>query len=288
MNTKLAHFKKIRTISEVLEDAFAFLQLHYFKMLKIIWDINKIYIIAFLLFALVYYYKYSIMLNELISSKNMTGFGLEIVLGLFLSLFILFITARIYSSGYGYIRNYIDNNGEIHLQEIIQFTADKWLGYILLSILGGILIIIGFLFLIIPGIWLIAPVSVALPVYFMEDIGVIDSLKKAFFYIKGRWWYTIAVIFLSFLIILILNTIVSFPATIYSLIKIMSATKEQAMVEVSSKGDILFSILTVISIIGKLLVSLIQIPVMVYLYFSLKEYHTAEGALEKIQHIGKN
>ncbi len=287
MNKISLQFKKIRTISEILEDAFAFLQAHYIKMIKAIWEINKLYILAFILFAMVYYYKYSMMLNEIILSNNITSFGPNIIMGLLLTVFMLFITARIYSVGYGYIKFYIENEGEIDLQELAEYTNKKWLGYILLSILSSFLLIIGLIFLIIPGIWLLVPISISFPVYFMENTGVIDSLKKAFTYVSGKWWYSFAVIILTFIIMSILNTIVSFPATLYSLIKIMSATKHSAVAEVSTSGNILFSLLTIISIIGKFIVSLIQIPVLVFLYFSLKEYHTAEGSIEKIQHLGE-
>ncbi len=287
MNTEKLKFQKVRTISEVLEDAFSFLQAHFIKMLKVIWEVNKVYIILFVIFSFAFYYRYSIFLDEMITKNNMTNAGMEVILGLLLTLYTLIVTARVYATGYGYIRNYIENDGQINLAKIKAFTDDKWWGYILLSILVGILVIIGFLLFIIPGIWVLVPLSVAFPIYFLEDEGVMDSVKKSFQYVSGKWWYSFGVLFFTFLIIMVLNTIVSFPATIYSMMMVISAAKQEGVAQLSTKGDLVFSFLTVISNLGKLLISIVQIPVMVFLYYSLKEYHTAQGMLDKIEEIGE-
>jgi hypothetical protein len=287
MNSTISRFKKVRTISQVLEDAFSFLQLHFIKMIKMIWEINKVYILLFTVFSLFYYYRYSEFLTDIFLKDNLSGNGNNILMTFIFTLFTIFITARIYSSGYGYIKSYLNNDGEVKLEEVKNFTENKWIGYIVISFLAAILIMIGFLLLIFPGIWLLAPIALVFPVYFIEDRGIIDSFQRAFSLVSGKWWYTFGVLFLTFLIIMILNTVISVPITTYTMIKIISAAKEHAGPAMNSNGDIIFSILTVFNALGKMLISLVQIPVMVFLYFSLKEYHTAEGALEKIQEIGK-
>jgi len=286
METTLTKFKKTRTISEVLEDAFAFLQVHYLKMLKTIWTINKIHIIFFILFGFIYYFKYSQTIEEIFLSNNTANFGVNTIWGLVFTLFTLYVTARIYSSGYGYLKNYIENNGKVDIEYIQEYTNRKWWGYILLSILSVILIFLGFLLLIIPGIWLIVPISLAYPVYYFEEKGVIDSLQTAISYVSGKWWYSFGVIIILSIILLILNSIVSFPVTIYSMIKILGAAKADGVSNAAPSGDVIFSFLTVLGVLGKFIVSIIQIPVISFLYFSLKENKTAEGALEKIQQIG--
>ncbi len=288
MNQTLSKFKKIRSISEVLEDGFSFLQKHFVNMLKMIWQSNKYYLIVYLVLAIFYYYKYSNLLDSIFNNNNNENFALGSFVGLVFAFFSVFVTARMYAGAYAYIRSYIENNGQIELQYISDFIDKKWWGYVLLSLLSGIIILIGFVFLIIPGIALIVPISIAFPVYFMEDTGITESISKAFSYIKGRWWYSFGIIVMLFVIILILDTIVSFPLTLYTVFKVMTASKtDMDAVAGQTNGDLVFIILNGLTLIGKLIISIIQIPVMVFLYFSLKEYQTAEGTLEKINQIGE-
>ncbi len=286
MNNTLHQFKKIRTISEVLEDGFSFLQKHYRKMLKIIWESNKYYLLLFFILNIIFYYKYSMMINELLLNDKINNFGVATIFGLLISLYSIFLTARIYSAAYGYLKSYIKNNGEIKEEEIYNFINSKWLGYILLSFLSVIILFLGFLFFIIPGIYLLVPIVLSFTVYFMEGKGITEAISKAFSYIKGKWWYSFAIIMLTYIIIIILNSLVSFPATLYALIKIMGTVKTEGENISQATGDPVLAFLNVITIIAKLFISVIQVPVMVFLYFSLKEYQTAEGALEKINQIG--
>ncbi len=288
MNQTLSKFKKIRSISEVLEDGFSFLQEHFVNMLKMIWKANKYFLLIYFVFLFIYYYKYSDFLDKILMNVKSENFANQTFILFIFFFYTVFITARVYAGAYAYIRNYIENNGQIDLKYISDFIEKKWWGYVLLSFLSGIMIFFGFIFLIIPWIALIVPISVAFPIYFMEDTGITDSISKAFSYIKGRWWYSFGVLVMLFIIILILNTIVSFPSTIYALFKVISASKtDMDVVAGQTNGDPVFVILTGLTVIGKLIISIIQVPVMAFLYFSLKEYQTAEGTLEKINQIGE-
>jgi hypothetical protein len=61
--------------------------------------------------------------------------------------------------------------------------------YILLTIVTAIVILLGFLLLIVPGIWL--SVSLAFASYFLvlrDTSSIVASMKKSHALVKGRWW----------------------------------------------------------------------------------------------------
>jgi hypothetical protein len=61
-----------------------------------------------------------------------------------------------------------------------------------LSILFGVLVGLGFIALILPGIWLMTVWSVAVPALMFEHVGGLRALGRSFELVRGRWWATFA------------------------------------------------------------------------------------------------
>lgn len=61
-----------------------------------------------------------------------------------------------------------------------------------LSLLSGIAVVLGLLFLLIPGIYLLVRWSAAVPAMIAEDSGVIDSFGLSAGVVKGRFWHVFA------------------------------------------------------------------------------------------------
>lgn len=60
--------------------------------------------------------------------------------------------------------------------------------YIGFSILSGLILIVGFVLFIIPGIILSVWFTFAAFVLLLENGGIVESLKKSREYVRGRWW----------------------------------------------------------------------------------------------------
>jgi hypothetical protein len=72
-------------------------------------------------------------------------------------------------------------------------AASDRLGSLLwLSILYGVLAGLGFIALILPGIWLMTVWSVAVPALMFEHVGGLKALGRSFELVRGRWWATFA------------------------------------------------------------------------------------------------
>ena len=81
--------------------------------------------------------------------------------------------------------------------------------YILLSILLTVILGLGYLFLIIPGIILTVWFSFSVFVMILENQGPINSLKQSRRYVKGRWWGIFGRLLGLILLTFILSAIVS-------------------------------------------------------------------------------
>lgn len=101
--------------------------------------------------------------------------------------------------------------GRADLQPSVRFTASKLLLIWALTILVGIIVFLGFVALIIPGIILAIMFGLSFPVLIIENKGVLDSMSRSRGLVSNRWLKT----FGTFLVI---GIIVAIAAAIASLI----------------------------------------------------------------------
>lgn len=67
-------------------------------------------------------------------------------------------------------------------------NVSEYFGSLVISLLYGIITIIGFLLFILPGIWLGMLFAFSLPIYLHDDIGVFEAMKRSWQIVQGRWW----------------------------------------------------------------------------------------------------
>jgi hypothetical protein len=77
-----------------------------------------------------------------------------------------------------------------------------------LGIVLGIVLVLAFIALILPGIWLGVAFSLAGPVLVLERLGPLASMGRSFNLISGRWWASFATLLLTVLLLLVLGIIV--------------------------------------------------------------------------------
>jgi hypothetical protein len=90
------------------------------------------------------------------------------------------------------------------------------------------------------------------------------------------------------LIISLIGLVLNAPVSIYVMVKMLWMAKNETVDQYINGGDILVTILSVISYIGQLILRVLYIIAISWLYFSLKEYHTGEGLSSKIDQIGSD
>lgn len=74
-------------------------------------------------------------------------------------------------------------------------------------ILSGVLMFVGFLLCVLPGIWLAVAWSVAIPAMLVEDRRGWEALKRSFGLVRHRWWPTFAALALGWIIVTLVSTV---------------------------------------------------------------------------------
>ena len=80
------------------------------------------------------------------------------------------------------------NNPAMGVGEAYKAALRFFWSYIGLSILMSLIIMVGFLLLIVPGIILSVWFAFASYILILENAGITDSLRRSREYVRGRWW----------------------------------------------------------------------------------------------------
>lgn len=80
------------------------------------------------------------------------------------------------------------NNTELTVSDVYKLALQKMGAYLLMVIIGLIVISIGIVLLILPGVWLSVCLMFASYYIVLRNSKAVDSLKLSFALVKGRWW----------------------------------------------------------------------------------------------------
>ena len=90
----------------------------------------------------------------------------------------------------------------------LRFGLRRLLPLLALEIVYGIGQVLGFVALIIPGIWLFAAWSVRVPALVIEGTGPFRSLGRSRRLVKGRWWPTAGVLLVATVMVGVIGTVI--------------------------------------------------------------------------------
>lgn len=96
------------------------------------------------------------------------------------------------------------------IRESLSFGLRRSWKVALLTLIWYVGLTLAFLALIIPFFWLVAMWCVAIPAMLFEGGGPFKALKRSYSLIKGRYWATLLLLVVSYLLVTIIATIVQY------------------------------------------------------------------------------
>lgn len=103
----------------------------------------------------------------------------------------------------------------IDLSETLNFTLSRLPSLLGPGIITGILIVVGLICLVVPGIILAIMFSLVVPVIVIEQAGALESLSRSRKLVRGRWLRTFGLLLLIFIIILVAGLIFSAISSVF-------------------------------------------------------------------------
>ena len=260
-------FRKIRDFGELLNTTFEFIRIN----------------IKVLFLSLLFIAGPAIILTGIAGGfyQGNIAFGKMFIASAIVYFILFFISFQlIITITYSCINLYIEKNtADFKVNDVWDRTKKDFFLILFTSIGTGILTVLGFIFFIIPGIYLSIALTIIYMVRLRENLSFMNSVSRCRKLITGNWWFTFALI----LILAVIEYFFSFIFTIPEYIAIFAGALH-SLDEKPPFGSTFFIITSVISTISYLFYSIPVIGIAFH-YFSLVEKKEAVGLLQKLETI---
>ncbi len=281
---KVLNLREKRDIGQVVNAAFAFLQLSYFKMLR---DI---------LFFASPFFAICGVCTSLIQFSNQGYFGVSLYTYYLHPEFYISLVSRIIGTTilYAIVANYI--------QQYVQtgstnFDRSKILGKIWKQFISLFAVnvfyyaanILSLIFLIIPGVYFSVANVLARPAFVLENedeaktMSIGESFSESRRLTTDNWWRTFGLYYILYFLVGFMAMIFAIPAIILVVIIKLNSLKGDGDIE---GYQLYYTISEVISEIGGSLLMPITIAGLCIHYYSLKETKDQTAIMEDIESIG--
>ncbi len=265
-----------RELGTILSDSFTFIRINKTPLWNVLLKTSGVFFVLTVLLSGLYQYAYT--------ASYMTTDPLYFFVVLLLMMLgsVLFY-ASVSSGVYAFMQNYIETKGNIQEEVIIQNARTKIGHLVLLSIMCYMLIVLGFLFFIIPGIYFMVPVFMVFPVFCFLGIGKIDSIRAAFKLVSGYWWVTFGTILVLSIVIGMISFVFQLPGTVY-----LGAKTFFSVVEGNEElsGDFIYLLLATLGSAASNLISIVMVVAFGLIYFDLDEEKNRTGIKAKLEDLG--
>lgn len=98
---------------------------------------------------------------------------------------------------------------EVDVAGSYRYAFSRLGGLILLALLYGLIVAVGFILLIIPGIIFAVFLSMAVPAFIVERRSASDSLSRSWNLVSGSWWHALGTILVAGILAGIVNGIIT-------------------------------------------------------------------------------
>ena len=274
-------FRRARDFSEVLNDTFEFIRQNFKRLVK---DLLLIAGPFVLLSALLGLYLQSKAASFDPESFNFDAFFAQVPDWIAFFLTILLAMVAVCLVVYEFlILTMNKGTGGFQTEEGWQAVKKDFARLFFTYIGIFIVLVLAFLLLFIPGVYMFVILSILPFVRLYEGGSFFSSLSRSRQLVSGHWWPTLGLILVLSIIDMVCSFILDLPRTILGIIVLLGGDHTAGLGE----HPFLTAILTLISSLGYFTSAIVVIGI-TFQFFSLVEKKEAAGLLDKVESLGQN
>ena len=284
MTTSQLNFRKFRDFGDLLGDTFNFIKFEYKSFLRIL----MIYAGPFILFTAIAsaWFQSGIfsMMSMMVDNdpaEILSEFGLKLI---------VYMLAAVVSNTmlicvvYSYIQLYIERGKDGFVQEDVWYLVGKKFFQVLgAMVLMGLIIGVGVMLCIIPGIYFAVSFCLVLAVLFFENQSVGNALGRSMSIIRNDFWIGLGLGVVINILVGVISYVFVLPSVVFSMVVSINTLKGN-----SSDGvNIVYMILVAFGTFGASFLSAIPHITFSLFYHSQIEKTESPGLINKIESINK-
>ena len=277
--TETVEFKKRRDFGQVINDTFTFIRQNIKPLIKTYFTFCGLFVLASMATLLLQQFKMVNVINTVGGMRHTRGIGLY---GIEYFLSLIFSYAS-YSSMtvavLSYIAIYVQKGNQTPtLDEVWGFFKYYFFRVFGSSFLLMLLLIIGFMFCLVPGFYLFPFIAMMFPIMVIENSSLSYSFSRSFSLIKENFWVTFGTLIIVWIIVYACTTLIVLPTSLFNMLAMFSSKNPQMSLTLSLITTVLQSLCQVFTIVPIITISL--------MYFNLVEEKESVGLMERISNFG--
>lgn len=276
MQQPFLELRERRELGTILSDSFTFIRINKTPLWNVLVRTSAVFFLLTIFLSGLY--SYGSASSWMISNP----FILLVVVFCMMFSSILFYAST--SAGvYSFMKNYIETKGEVQEEVIVKNARSKIVHLVIISFISAVMLFIGFIFFVIPGVYLMTPLAMAIPVFCFQKLGKIDSIRAGFKLVSDHWWETFGTLLVIYIVFMIITFAFQLPSTIYMGGKAFFPTSGEPG---DFSGDFIYLILSTISSAASNFISIIIVVCIGLVYLDLDEQKNRTGIKAKLEELG--
>ena len=274
MNQTKIEFRKVRDFGVLLGVTFDYIK----QNIKLLFKSNLLIGSPFILLAGVFMGIYQSSIFNFRVQPEIEQFAIPFLFSMFfmmLSYLVIIIVT------YSHLILYKNSEaGNFDIDDVWQNVKRNFWMILFTGIGYSILSLIGFVFLIVPGIYLSIALSIIFIVRLEERLNFFEAVSRCIKIVSGNWWFTFGIIIVVGMIQGFLGFILYVPNYIVTIFLAFAGVDSNT----GDLGRVLYIISSIIATFGVLLYSISTIAI-AFQYYNLVERKEAPGLVQQIEEI---
>ena len=274
MNQTKIEFRKVRDFGALLGVTFDYIK----QNIKLLFKSNLLIGSPFILLAGVFMGIYQSSIFNFRVQPEIEQFAIPFLFSMFfmmLSYLVIIIVT------YSHLILYKNSEaGNFGIDDVWQNVKRNFWMILFTGIGYSILSFIGFVFLIVPGIYLSIALSIIFIVRLEERLNFFEAVSRCIKIVSGNWWFTFGIIIVVGMIQGFLGFILYVPNYIVTIFLAFAGVDSNT----GDLGRVLYIISSIIATFGVLLYSISTIAI-AFQYYNLVERKEAPGLVQQIEEI---
>ena len=293
MTNSTINFKQERDFGDLFNATFSFISQEFKRLgTAILYFVFPFFIVSAIAMT-IYSVKMQEMSQAMMQGDKSDPFAIFSILGSMMgyvaaTMLISFVTTSVLMcTVFGYIKLYIQKGPEgFTINDVwLEVTRYFWKALIA-TIIVGIVVLVGIIFCVIPGIYLGVALFIVFPIMIFEDKNFGTSFSRSMKLINTNWWLTFGILIVTGIIIYVLAIFVSIPSVILGFKSLFANIKQNQMPVIDF--SIGFYILSAITNLINNLFIVIPLVMSAFIYFSYVEKVEKPSLMDKIGQIRDN